>query len=581
MQQSHSQAEYIAYEGHALVLRLARFVWQMHVLSAVLLCWALWGVQNTVMLLAWSAWMIILGIAQGILSFRGSARARDGLPLERFARAFDISAVLLALGWGWLALVLTPADNLQLATFVGFVISGGILTGTGTHNMHYPMLATTLSIIIPAQAIRAMIDNPGLQGWINAGMLILFLGLMLGLGWVLRGFTRRGLILQWEKMELAEQLDLARAEAETANEAKSRFLAQASHDLRQPIHAMGLLLGSLTEEAFSPRAESVIARIRQSVDSLAKLFTSLLDVTLLDTRQIVLTSSVFDLRDLIQEVADEFEPAAKALGCDLSVASDPTCIQSDPLIVRRILQNLIANAIRHGEGTRILISCDVLGEAVSLSVRDYGPGIAKAEQARMFEAFERGGNVTDAADGLGLGLAIVKRLADIAGVNVELTSELGEGAMFKVGLFRRATNLTPPVDEPAMDEIQPASDERLSGPVGRVLIIDDDRATLEATGELLRRWGWEVALRRGGPSEDLQGLDKPDLILSDYDLGGGHTGLEAVGTLQEHFGDIPALLMTGSSSPEARAAIESAGFLMLLKPVRPAQLRSAVISLVG
>lgn len=570
---AETRDEYVRYQGNALVLKLARFVWQMHVLSAILLVYVLKDAFGPAMLWSWAIWMIILGVAQGIISFRGAAAANAGKPIGRYARVFDASAILLALGWGWLGFVLVPVDDIELRTFVGFIISGGVLTGTGTHNMRYPMLVTTLTIIMGAMAARAVLDNQGGQGVVSGLMLLLFLGLMLGLGWVLRGFTRRGFALQWDKMQLADQLEIARSDAEEANLAKSRFLAQASHDLRQPIHAMGLLLASLPDEPRSGPAEMVIGRLRQSVDVLSKLFTSLLDVTLLDTQQIAPAPQPIDLPALVDEVAAEFRAAAEASGCTLRAESAASHIETDPLIMRRILQNLVSNAIRHGEGTDILITTRIDEAAAFLTVQDWGPGISKSDQARMFEAFQRGTSVTDATEGVGLGLAIVQRLAALVGASVSVSSDEGAGAAFTVGPFA--------IVERAEAVPAPAPVATGADVSGRVLIIDDDRATLEATGALLSGWGWDVDPTSSLTPEKITGIEKPDLVLSDYDLGRGRSGLDVVKDVRSAFGEVPALIMTGSSSPETRARIEAEGLLVLLKPVRPAQLRSAMISLMG
>ncbi|MCA8900528.1 MAG: hybrid sensor histidine kinase/response regulator [Hyphomonas sp.] len=575
MQQHQSQDTYVTYQGNALVLKLARFVWQMHILSAFLLAFALHTVVAPELLWPWVVWMTAFGIAQAFVCFRGAAAADAGAPLDRFAHSFDATAILLALGWGWLAFMLLPEENVELRTFVGFVISGGVLTGTGTHNMRYPMLVTTLTIIMMAQAARAFLDNPEGQRTIAAGMLVLFLMLMLGLGWMLRGFARRGFVLQWEKMQLAAELEEARAEAERANEAKSRFLAQASHDLRQPIHAMGLLLASQSEADLAPDTRQIFSRLKQSVDILSKLFTSLLDITLLDTQQIRPSFHAFSLGEMINDIVTEFGPAARAAGCTLRTDAGDLAIESDPLIVRRILQNLVSNAIRHGEGTDILVSAETTPSGVELRVRDWGPGIEKEEQARLFEAFEKGGALTDASEGVGLGLAIVQRLAELADVKVSLTSKVGEGASFQVGPFNRASADAAAAPAPKADTA------RLPDRTGTALIIDDDSATLEATGTLLASWGWEVDLRDALSTDDMESLSKPDLIICDYDLRRNRTGLQVIEALQEKFGGTPALIMTGSSSPETTAQIREAGLLVLLKPVRPVQLRSALISLVG
>lgn len=297
-------------------------------------------------------------------------------------------------------------------------------------------------------------------------------------------------------------------------------------------------------------------------------------VTLLDTQQIEPKSECLDLTDMISQVVAEFTPAAIASGCTLRSEAPPLHVETDPLIIRRIVQNLISNAIRHGEGSDVLIEASERQGSAFLTVTDQGPGIAAEDQARMFEAFERAGTITDATEGLGLGLAIVQRLSVLVGASVSLSSHEGEGAAFSVGPFSIVEGIGEPIRASQQPRPEPAR------PAGRVLVIDDDRATLDATGALLAGWGWDVDLVSSMSDFQASELAKPDLIISDYDLGRGRSGLSAIDLVSRRFGQVPALVMTGSSSPATLALIEAAGLTVLLKPVRPVQLRSAMISLV-
>lgn len=565
-------SDYIRYESDRLVLRLARFVWQMHIVSAVVLWFSLQGEVSEIHLSVWAAWMIVWGLIQGWTSFRGSAHARENLPLGTWSKLFDVSAIMAAAGYGWLAFALVPAGNEPLAVFIGFIISGGVLTGTGTHNMHYPMLATTLLIIVPAQAARAWMDDVGGQGAIGAGMLIAFLGLMLGLGWVLRTFTRRSFVLEWEKTQLANALAKAREEAEAANLAKSRFLAQASHDLRQPVHSMGLFLASLEREHLSDAGAMLTNRLTQSVDVLSKLFTSLLDVTLLDSGKLEPSEEPIGLKQLVEEVIREFEPAAEAERCRLLAELNEGAVLSDPILLRRVLQNLVSNAIRHGEGD-VIIATNTQEDEVFISVQDCGAGVSSDDAERIFNAFERPGGISDSAEGLGLGLAIVRRIIAALGTGIELDTSAEQGARFVIGPLRATT-----ADEsPALTISEP----QISETTGHALVIDDDTVTLEATGALLSNWGWDIQTC-SNLEEIVLSPERPvDLIIADYDLGRGQTGIDAVNKVRETASDCPAVVISGSSTDAVRNEIEAAGLLLLLKPVRPAQLRSAILSLVG
>lgn len=574
-----SAETYSRYQSDALTLRLARFVWAMHLLTAGLMGGLVLsnGHLPTLLVVLWVLWMISLGCVQGVVSFRGSNIAQFEGDLSGVVRVFDVTTILLACGYGVLAFA--PTGDAELDQFAGFIVGGGILTGVGTHNPRYRTLIVTLIIIIPLMALRALIDAEGGRGLIAAAMLIVFLFLMLGLGWVLRGFSRRGFNLQWDKIQLAEQLKsqaeqlkIARADAEAANLAKSKFLAQASHDLRQPLHSMGLFLASLQHEKLTPRAREITDRLNQSVDILSELFSSLLDVTLMDTQKTEFAPVATPLRALLEDIQAEFAPTSVEHSIRIE-CPDALFIRADALILRRMVQNLVSNALRHTKDGDITLSADVSPDGVSVRVQDSGPGIPDAEQIRIFQEFERGMPVGSGTRGLGLGLSIVQRLAQASGVSVSLHSKQGVGSAFSIGQFKTE-------DAPLhlTTDNADASDHSASG---RVLIVDDDEPTLEATATILSKWGWDMDARTHLSTADVADMPPPDLVITDYDLGEGMTGLDVISRVRARFPDIPALIISGSSTEETRERVKQAGFTFLHKPVRPVQLRSALIALVG
>ncbi len=577
---SGSSQEFVRSQSDAVILAIGRFVWPMHILSAAILCTILRGHVPDVRLWPWGLWLCALACWQAVICFRGSALARDDAPLGQWPFAFDISAVLLAAGWGWLGFALFPHGNPELQAFIGFMIGGAVLTGTGTHNLHYGMLTLTLICIIPALATRILIEGPQPQGLITASMLLIFMALMLGLGWLLRRFMRRSFALQWEKQELAhaleqqaDELKVARQVAEDANAAKSRFLAQASHDLRQPIHSMGLFLAALPRKTFEPRTTEIIGRLEQSVDALSKLFTSLLDVTLLDAGETRPALTRFYMDEVIEDVSTEFAPAAAAASIEISTRPSEFIIMSDPLILRRMIQNLISNAIRHADCTTIEVSARRAALGLYIDIADNGRGIAPADQQRIFEEFSKAGQDASKAGGLGLGLFIVRRLADALQVGVSLSAPEAGGAVFSLGPFEAADEVD------ADDQATAPEVSEITG--GHVLIIDDDAATLEATKAILDGWGWTVDTCRDVSSEQANEMTAPTLIISDFDLGMGRTGLEAVAAIRQYHRAVPALIVSGSSAPEVQDQVRAAGLILLEKPVRPVQLRSAILGVLN
>lgn len=572
-----SCSAYIERQSNALVLAQGRFVWPLHLLSAALFAGLLHADADRGPLFLWTGWMAVFAVCQAAICFRARYMWRRGEDFGRLPRAFDVSALLLAAGWGWLGFGLIPADRFDLQVFAGFVIGGAVLTGAGTHNLHYPAMAVSLSLILLLEAAGLVVDHGWLRGGLAGGMLIVFLAAMLGLGWSLRRVTRRSLRLQWEKADLARQLaekaeaeQAARREAEAANAAKSRFLAQASHDLRQPIHSMGLFLAALPRETLPPSTREIVDRIGQSVEALSRLFNALLDVTMLDTGQTRPQFTRFALDELFGELAEEFAAAAETAAVTLRVEPNGLIVRSDILILRRILQNLIANALRHAACSEIRVTARSTNAGIRLEVSDDGLGIAEPDRSRIFDEFTR--SRAD-GDGLGLGLFIVRRLTGALGVTVEVTSPAGEGACFTVGAFEAAETADPP-DIPADDsfaDMQP----------GRVLVVDDDRETRESTVAILTGWGWTVDAIADLPDDLAGGIERPALVIADYELAPGRTGLDVLAAIRAAHGDLPALLISGNSSVELQDRAHEAGLILLQKPVRPVQLRSAVLGVMG
>jgi len=364
----------------------------------------------------------------------------------------------------------------------------------------------------------------------------------------------------------------ARDEAQAANRGKSRFLAAASHDLRQPLHALGLFAGALDEHISDPEGSALIRKITTTVASLDTLLSALLDVSKLDAGAIVPRVRPMPLDPLFERIANDFAP--EAIERRLKFAAVPTrlAVASDPVLLERILRNLVANALRYTERGGIVIGCRRRGELVCVEVRDTGPGIPVPEQEKIFEEFYQIGNPErDRARGLGLGLAIVRRLCGLLGHRIDVWSKPGQGSAFRVWMER--AHALAPVETPPDDRPATPLEHR------SVVVIDDEAAIREGMRDLLESWGCKaliaadideaITLGRGGP--------RPDALLVDYRLRGGMDGVRAIELLRAEWGHgIPAVLVSGASSPEDLARIKASGLVLLHKPVMPAKLRSVL-----
>jgi len=377
---------------------------------------------------------------------------------------------------------------------------------------------------------------------------------------------------------LSMQLQITQAAkdaAEAANRAKSSFLAAASHDLRQPLHALGLFSQALAEQTRDAGGQALVQRITTSVSSLETLFSALLDVSKLDAGVITAHPRDFPIRPLLDRLADECMPEALQRGLSLAVVCGDVNVHSDPVLLERILRNLLANALRYTSAGGVVLGCRRRGRGFSLEVWDSGAGIAPGEIDRIFEEFYQVDNASrERSRGLGLGLAIVRRLAELMGHAVEVASRPGRGSVFRVMV-------------PAAGRIgaEIATLDRPSNLVGRkILVIDDDESVREGTAQLLSQWGCCVVAASDADSAQraCDAAYPPDAMVVDFGLGRGDDGVAAIAALRARFGRaIPALLVSGESAPTELARIEASGLPLLHKPLPPARLRSILSHLLA
>lgn len=371
------------------------------------------------------------------------------------------------------------------------------------------------------------------------------------------------------------ELEQARLAAVTANIAKSRFLAAASHDLRQPMHALNLYLGTIAEERLPEQVRTQFNNARQCARSVDDMFRALLDISKLDSGTIQPKVSVFSIALIFEAIKVQFELEAFVKGLTLRVVPSSACLCSDPAMVERILCNLVANAVRYTERGKILVGCRRKGGMLRLAVYDTGPGIAADQQRAIFDEFFQLDNPErDRTKGLGLGLAIVERLAKLLDAPVTLVSQPGRGSMFAVDL--PYASLAEQAQPPALQPITVS--RNLAGAF--IIVIDDEVAILDATRSLLEQWGYSVITAVSG-REALDrlaaGNHKPDAIICDYRLRGHENGIDLIHDLRKKFNDdIPALLITGDTAPARIRELDASGLNWLYKPLDTEQLRGAL-----
>jgi len=426
-----------------------------------------------------------------------------------------------------------------------------------------------------------------------AGILLLIFSLSTLLARSYRQALQRALELKLRADHLLAQLrveklaaDAARQEAEVANRAKTQFFTAASHDLRQPLHAMGLFAEALRQKNHDVEVAHLVNSINESVDALEGLFSELLDITRIDSGGIEVHPQHFPLADLYRKLRLHFEPAAFEKGLALRFRGARHVVHADPLLVERILRNLVSNAIRYTSDGTVLVGCRRRGDLLSLQVWDTGPGITEDQQALVFQEFyqipDRPRVEPHQRKGLGLGLAIVKRLADLMGALVGLCSQPGRGTVFSIEL---PLGKSAPQTLPMLSGKGPLS---LTLEGRTIVVVEDEPAVLSGLEALLHGWGARilafesVAACKAWVQTAHGSMPRPDLMIVDYRLENSLTGVDALALVRERFGeDLPAIVITGSTMTELDLEAQQKNFHLLIKPVVPNKLRAMIAFKLG
>ncbi|MBM3391353.1 MAG: hybrid sensor histidine kinase/response regulator [Betaproteobacteria bacterium] len=526
----------------------------------------------------WS-WFMLMCANQGWRLFLGVRFRRSGLDRMSVDRALAVWAIgsgISGVLWGSGYLLMSPADSPLHLAIMTILIFGVAAGATPLIASHVPSFyAFILPALLPIVARNALEAD-------KLHIILAFVCLVVTLGILSFGRKYNQLLteslrsrLQNEALavQLAAQnreLEQARNTAEMASRAKTRFFAAASHDLRQPLHAMGLFAAALADRAHDPEIRHLVGNINASVDALESLFNELLDISKIDAGAIRPRNEPLPLRPLLDRLRTDFAAEASVKGLQLRVRPSDAIVCSDPLLLERVLRNLIDNAIRYTRSGGILVGVRRRADNWRIEVRDTGIGIAPDQIGRVFDEFYQIGNA-ERDRRRGLGLSIVRRLADLLGHPLTLRSRLDRGTVFALELPALCANhLAERVGDPL-----PA----LTGFYGRlIVIVDDEESVRESMHSLLTGWGAEVILC-GGVADKVLSIARlqrrPDIVIADYRLSGGTTGIDAIRGVRARFGgQVPAVIVTGSTTAQIAGEAQALGCPLLLKPVMPAKLRS-------
>ena len=440
-----------------------------------------------------------------------------------------------------------------------------------------PIVLGFMSPILASLALFWFVFAHG-TGWESAGVavLVVFFGsTLVFLSRATYNTFERSVGIRLENLELARRLEGALGRAEAASRAKTRFLAAASHDLRQPLNALSLEMATLKLQEKDPQARETIENMSRALESLAFEFHSLLDISKLDAGVMAVTPSVFELGPFLEKICQPFAATAKARALEFESSwPEGVAVCSDEALFGRIVRNLLDNAFKYTPAGRIGLRAEADAQQCRIEITDTGVGIALAEHERVFEEFYQVGNVErDRARGLGLGLPIVRRLAELLDVRVEMDSTPGKGTCFTLSLERARTEA--PVQRPATASSRDFRDVR-------VLVIDDEAQSRDAMRRYLETLGCDVMVAATvNEAAALAQMHEPDCVLADFRLRGGETGLEAIELLRRERPDLPALIITGDTAPERLAEIDAAHVPVMHKPVTPGLLAERIAALLA
>jgi len=537
-----------------------------------------WDRQPPSRLLPWlllQSAPIVIGQVSGFVYQR---RAPAGIAEPRkWLKLYLANLITLSGAWGLGTLLFFDARD-SVGGPLSVVFSAGVTAGALLGASCYPLAFVAFALLALVPSIVLCLLAGDHYTTIGGGV-IAFLLFSLAASRNLHASFRKSSELRFENQDLAERLQREKERAEQALAAKSKVLAAASHDLRQPLHALGMFVELLDERLKGGEERVFLSRIRASSSALTGLLNALLDLSRLDSASIAVRREHFRLGALFEQLAAEYAEIARRKGLEFRVTGAELVVESDLALLARMVRNFLSNAVRFTTAGQIALTARQVGDRVELSVADTGAGIAPSDQEKIFQEFYQVGNAErDREQGLGLGLAIVRGLGRILDhpIVVHSRPERSTGSEFVIRL-------------PAGDAETAEQDEALASSQSgaqsiagrRILIVDDERDIRDGVSALLRSWGCQPCVA-GGLEEALLACEQevPDVVLCDYRLRGATTGTELLDQLEARFGStFTSVIITGDTSPERIRQAESGGRPVLFKPVVPGKLRALLNAL--
>lgn len=546
------------------------------VLVSILVAWVVWSDENSLSLMVWLS-VNTVSVLLRFLSLRSfNVRKNENTgSLRKWAWLALVQVMINGFVWGMIpALFVDLGTDETAKVIVTYFFPVFIMIGQAvSYSAYKPMwFAYALPACGSMIAISLIDQAPGSDLW-ALYLFLLALFCIFSLQKNSKSFNET-LKLKLEFADLMQRLQQEKENADQANQSKSTFLAAASHDLRQPVHAMNLFIELLQKKQLPGDASLLVDRIATSATSLQGLFNSLLDISSLDAGIIEINKKAINVAVFIQDLVALHTPEITGKGLQISIDTDEVTVMTDPLLLARILSNLLSNAVNYTSQGEIEVGAKVYGESVLVSVKDTGRGIAAENIHYIFDEFQQLHNPErDRNKGLGLGLAICTRLAALLDTKIEASSALDEGSTFSLSLPRGET-----VAEPVIDKIELLDDFFLTD--YSIMIVDDEKDIRDAMPMLIESWGCHNVVAVSDQADAVAAINGgfiPDLIISDYRLRAYQSGIDVINKVSDLIGyKVRAILITGDTAPESLITIRESGFEFLHKPIISESLKQAV-----
>lgn len=495
---------------------------------------------------------------------------------QRIAIA-SLLAFMMSSTFGYFGYLGVSESNVFSSLLILMVLTGIVAASTGTTAFLFPMfLMVVVPLTLPATVKMFGFEQEFYQ-WVSV-LTLIYVVVCTGAAQKVNASVAQSIDMRFDNQDLLENLQLEKQRAEEslkreahANQAKTKFLAAASHDLRQPLHSLRLFTATLELQTRDTRHKTLVSQIDTSVKSLEELFNALLDISKLDAGTLPVNKQHVHLQCLLLQLQSDFQPLAAEKGIEFICDLEECVVYTDLVLLERIIRNLISNAIRYTPAGTVTLSTERQGGCLSISVTDTGPGISTEDQFRVFDEFVQLNNdQQESGQGIGLGLSIVKRLATLLDIPIVLVSQPSFGAAFSVKV---------PIGQPDVAACEGNEVDYIVDAVENlfVLVLDDEPSVGLAIEGLLEVWGCIVMIAVSGDAAVMQ-LEEigeiPDVIISDYQLGNNKTGGSAIQQVRNYLDkETPAIILTGDIAPERLLAIKKLGFPMLHKPCEPDALR--------